>query len=80
MVVGLVSITVALTFHPAFLMVLGDRVDRTRLPWIGARIAASAGEEGRGWRRAILAVMRRPAVSLVGTTVLLLALPLRSSA
>jgi RND superfamily putative drug exporter len=71
--VGLVSIAVALTFHPAVLMVLGDRVDRTRLPWLGARIAASAGEEGPLWRRAILAVLRRPALSLVLTTVLLLA-------
>jgi putative drug exporter of the RND superfamily len=71
--VGLVSIAVALTFHPAVLMVLGDRVDRTRLPWIGSRIAASSGEEGPVWRRAILAVLRRPALSLILTTVLLLA-------
>jgi RND superfamily putative drug exporter len=72
--VGLVSIVVALTFHPALLMVLGDRVDRLRLPWLGRRIAASAGEEGVLWRRAVLAVMRRPAISLIATTVLLLAL------
>jgi uncharacterized membrane protein YdfJ with MMPL/SSD domain len=72
--VALVSIAVALTFHPAVLMVLGDRVDRTRLPWIGRRIAAAAGEEGRIWRRAVLAVMRRPALSLIVTTALLLAL------
>ncbi len=72
--VGLVSIVLALTFHPALLMVLGDRVDRTRLPWIGRRVAASAGEEGPLWRRAILGVLRRPALSLVLTTVLLLAL------
>jgi putative drug exporter of the RND superfamily len=72
--VGLVSIVVALTFHPALLMVLGDRVDRLRLPWLGRRIAASAGEEGPIWRRAVLAVMRRPAISLIATTVLLLAL------
>jgi RND superfamily putative drug exporter len=65
---------VALTFHPALLMVLGDRVDRLRLPWLGRRIAASAGEEGPLWRRAVLAVMRRPAISLICATVLLLAL------
>ena len=52
-IVGLVSIVVALTFHPAVLMVLGDRVDRLALPWLGRRIAASAGEEGRVWRRAV---------------------------
>jgi RND superfamily putative drug exporter len=73
-VVGIVSIVVALTFHPAVLMALGDRVDRTKLPWIGRRIAASAGEEGPLWRRAVLAVMRRPALSLFVTVVLMLAL------
>src|SRR3954451_9211385 len=73
-IVGLVSIVIALTFHPAILMVLGDRVERLRVPWLGRRIAASAGEEGPLWRRAVLAVMRRPAISLIATTVLLLAL------
>lgn len=73
-VVGLVSIAVAVTFHPALLMLLGDRVDRLRIPWIGRRIAASAGAEGPLWRRAILGVMRRPAISLIATTLLLLTL------
>src|SRR5437764_954494 len=71
--VGVVSIAVALTFHPAVLMVLGDRIDRARLPWLGKRIAASSGEEGPLWRRAILVVLHRPALSLTLTTVLLLA-------
>ena len=53
-IVGVVSIVVALTFHPAMLMVLGDRVDRLQVPWLGRRIAASAGEEGPLWRRAVL--------------------------
>ena len=73
-VVGLVSVAVALTFHPAVLMALGDRVDRLRVPWLGRRVADSAGAEGPLWRRAILAVMRRPAISLIATTVVLLAL------
>ena len=73
-IVGIVSVVVALTFHPALLMVLGDRVDRLRVPWLGRRIAASAGDEGPIWRRAVLGVMRRPAISLVATTALLLAL------
>src|SRR3954468_9990309 len=73
-IVGLVSIVVALTFHPAVLMVLGNRVDSLKVPWLGRRIAASAGEEGPIWRRAVGAVMRRPGVSLVATTALLLAL------
>jgi RND superfamily putative drug exporter len=73
-IVGVVSVVVALTFHPALLMVLGDRVDRLRVPWVGRRVAASAGEEGPVWRRAVHAVMRRPAISLVATAALLLAL------
>jgi RND superfamily putative drug exporter len=74
LIVGVVSVLVALTFHPALLMVLGDRVDRLRVPWLGRRIAASAGAEGPVWRRAVLAVMRRPAISLIATTAVLLAL------
>jgi RND superfamily putative drug exporter len=74
LIVGVVSVLVALTFHPALLMVLGDRIDRLRVPWLGRRIAASAGEEGPVWRRAVLAVMRRPAISLIATTAVLLAL------
>jgi RND superfamily putative drug exporter len=74
LIVGIVSVLVALTFHPALLMVLGDRIDRLRVPWLGRRIAASAGEEGPVWRRAVLAVMRRPVISLVATTAVLLAL------
>jgi uncharacterized membrane protein YdfJ with MMPL/SSD domain len=73
-IVGVVSVLVALTFHPALLMVLGERVDHLRVPWLGRRIAAAAGEEGPVWRRAVLAVMRRPAISLVATTAVLLAL------
>ena len=38
-VVAVVSIAVALTFHPALLMVLGDRIDRLRMPWLGKRVA-----------------------------------------
>jgi RND superfamily putative drug exporter len=74
LIVGIVSVLVALSFHPALLMVLGDRVDSLRVPWLGRRIAASAGEEGPVWKRAVLAVMRRPAISLIATTAVLLAL------
>jgi RND superfamily putative drug exporter len=73
-IVGVVSVLVALTFHPALLMVLGDRIDRWRVPWLGQRIADAAGKEGPLWRRAVLAVLRRPAISLVATTAVLLAL------
>jgi len=71
--VALVSIVVALTFHPALLMVLGDRVDRLRVPWIGKRIADTMGEEGRFWGGAVRAVVRRPGLSAIVASALLLA-------
>jgi uncharacterized membrane protein YdfJ with MMPL/SSD domain len=71
-VVAVVSIAVALTFHPALLMVLGDRIDKLRVPWVGKRVSASAGTEGRVWGGAVRAVVRRPAISLVASVALLL--------
>jgi RND superfamily putative drug exporter len=71
--VALVSIVVALTFHPALLMVLGDRVDSLRVPWIGRRVAESMGEEGRFWGGAVRAVVRRPGISATVACALLLA-------
>lgn len=71
--VALVSMAVALTFHPALLMVLGDRVDRLRVPWLGGRVADSAGREGRFFGGIVRAVVRRPALSLVLSCALLLA-------
>jgi uncharacterized membrane protein YdfJ with MMPL/SSD domain len=71
-VVAVVSIAVALTFHPALLMVLGDRIDRLSVPWLGKRVSASAGTEGRFWGGAVRAVMRHPAISLVAAVALLL--------
>lgn len=73
-IVGLVSVIAALTFHPALLTVLGDRIDTLRVPWIGKRAAAAAGQEGRVWRRAVLGVMRRPALSLTAGVVVLVVL------
>ena len=71
-VVAIVSIAVALTFHPALLMVLGDRIDRLRVPWLGKRVSASAGTEGRFWGGAVRAVVRHPGISLVAAVALLL--------
>jgi putative drug exporter of the RND superfamily len=71
-VVAVVSIAVALTFHPALLMVLGDRIDKLSVPWIGKRVAASAGTVGRFWGGAVRAVVRHPAVSLVAAVAILL--------
>jgi uncharacterized membrane protein YdfJ with MMPL/SSD domain len=71
-VVAVVSIGVALTFHPALLMVLGDRIDTLRVPWLGKRVSASAGTEGRFWGGAVRAVVRHPAISLVAAVAVLL--------
>jgi uncharacterized membrane protein YdfJ with MMPL/SSD domain len=71
-VVAVVSIGVALTFHPALLMVLGDRIDRLRVPWLGKRVSASAGTEGRFWGGAVRTVVRHPGISLVAAVALLL--------
>jgi putative drug exporter of the RND superfamily len=71
-VVAVVSIGVALTFHPALLMVLGDRIDKLRVPWLGRRVSASAGTEGRFWGGAVRAVVRHPAISLVAAVAILL--------
>jgi putative drug exporter of the RND superfamily len=71
-VVGVVSVGVALTFHPALLMLLGDRVNRLRVPWLGRRAADAAGREGRFWGATVRAVMRRPTLSLVTAVLALL--------
>jgi putative drug exporter of the RND superfamily len=71
-VVAVVSIAVALTFHPALLMVLGDRIDKLRVPWLGRRVSASAGREGRFWGAAVRIVLRRPGISLAAAVALLL--------
>jgi putative drug exporter of the RND superfamily len=71
-VVAVVSIAVALTFHPALLMVLGDRIDKLSVPWLGKRVSASAGTVGRFWGGAIRAVVRHPTFSLVAAVTLLL--------
>ena len=55
------------------LMVLGDRINRLKLPWVGERIARSAGTEGRFWRAAARAVLRRPGITLAAAVALLLA-------
>jgi RND superfamily putative drug exporter len=70
-VVGVVSMLVALTLQPALLMVLGDGVDRLGVPWLGRRVAAAAGRPGRVWTRLVRAVLRRPAVALLASVALL---------
>jgi uncharacterized membrane protein YdfJ with MMPL/SSD domain len=71
--VGLVSVVAALTLLPAVLALLGDRVNGLRIPFFG-RAAEQAGREGRFWGAIVGRVMRRPVLSLVLATSLLLAL------
>ena len=71
--VGIVSVAAALTLLPALLGVLGDNVNRLRVPVIGRRTLEAANPEGRFWRRVVDAVLRRPALSLAVTTALLVA-------
>jgi uncharacterized membrane protein YdfJ with MMPL/SSD domain len=70
-VAGLVSVAAALTLLPALMSLLGDRVNALRIPFFGR---AATREQSPFWARTVRAVMRRPAVSLVLATLILLAL------
>jgi RND superfamily putative drug exporter len=70
--VGLTAVAAATTLLPALLSLLGDRVDALRLPLVGRRGAG----EGRFWSWVVARVQRRPALSLVASTALLVALAL----
>ena len=72
---GLVSVLAALTLLPALLGLLGDRIEALRIPYFG-RAAARAGTASPFWSSLVRAVMRRPVVSAVLATALLLALAL----
>ncbi len=68
------AVTAALTLLPAVLGLLGPRVNRLRLPYLGRRVM-SARAEGRPsvMARAARGAMRRPVVSLaIGAGVMLL--------
>ncbi|HKB19444.1 MAG TPA: MMPL family transporter [Gaiellaceae bacterium] len=73
-VVGIVSVIGATTLLPALLGLLGDGVDRLRIPFVGRRAVERSNPEGRFWGAIIRSVLRRPALSLaLSTAVLLLA-------
>ena len=74
--VGIVSVLAALTLLPAVLSLLGDRVNALKIPVIGRRAINSAGSESPFWSWLVGGVMRRPLLSLVAATALLLALAL----
>ena len=70
--VGLTTVAAATTLLPAVLSLLGDRVDALRLPFLGR----SATGEGRFWGGVVDRVQRRPWISLIASTALLVALAL----
>ena len=64
-IVGLVSVAVALTLLPAMLSLTGDRVNSLPLPIVGKNLGRSDAAEAGIWTAVTSRVMRRPAVSLV---------------
>jgi RND superfamily putative drug exporter len=73
LVVGVVSVLAATTLLPALLGLLGDRVDRLRIPLVGRRSVQAANPEGRFWSAIVHAVLRRPGLSLSVSIAVLLA-------
>jgi RND superfamily putative drug exporter len=72
--VGIVSVVASATLLPALLAVLGDGVDRLRIPLVGRRSLEAANPEGRFWGAIVRAVLRRPGLSLGVSVALLLTL------
>ena len=70
--VGITAVAAATTLLPAVLSLLGDRVDALRLPWVGRR----SSNEGRWWGVVVARVQRRPLLSLLASTAILVALAL----
>ena len=70
--VGLVTVAAALTLLPAMLSLLGDRIERGRIPFVPRQ----HGGESPFWRRAVALVTRRPAITVTVTGLFLLALAL----
>jgi RND superfamily putative drug exporter len=73
MVVVMIAVIGSLTVLPATLALLGDRIDKGRIPFLRRRRTSRDG----GWARLARAVTRRPIVSLVTAVCLLgtLAIP-----
>jgi uncharacterized membrane protein YdfJ with MMPL/SSD domain len=72
--VGVVSVTAALTLLPALLALLGDRVNALRIPIVGRSLGRGDGLESGFWSRVVTTVARRPVAGLVVSAGLLLAL------
>jgi RND superfamily putative drug exporter len=70
--VGIVTVASALTLLPAILSLLGDRIERLRVPLLPRQ----HGGESPFWRRAVTLVTRRPAFTAGVTAAALVALAL----
>ena len=68
----LVAMVGSLTVLPAILSMLGDRIERIRIPFLGRR----RGEEGRVWGAILRPVLRRPLLAAGLATGVLVALAL----
>jgi RND superfamily putative drug exporter len=62
--VVIASVLSALTLLPASLSILGDGIDRLRIPFVGSGVSA-AQSEGGFWDTVSYTVMRRPVISLL---------------
>jgi uncharacterized membrane protein YdfJ with MMPL/SSD domain len=72
-IVVAIAMVGSVTVLPALLSKLGDRVDRGRLPFL-RRGQVRAGDGGRVWNAVLARVLRRPLVSAVAATAVLVAL------
>ena len=70
--VGVVSVIAAVTLLPAVLGLLGDRIERLRLPFVGRRSVEASNPEGRFWGTIVRSVLRQPWLGLAVPVILLL--------
>ena len=68
-----IAVMASLTLLPAVLSIMGDGVNKFRVPLLNRRKAQSVDGKGGFWDRVAYAVMRRPVISLVITAGLLIA-------
>jgi putative drug exporter of the RND superfamily len=71
--VGIVSVIASATLLPALLGLIGDGIDRWRIPLVGRRSLEAANPEGRFWGAIVRAVLRRPVLAAGISIALLLA-------
>ena len=68
--VGIVTVVAALTLLPAMLSLLGDRIEKGRVPFLPQQ----HGGESPFWRRSVALVTARPGITVAVTCLVLLAL------